>query len=194
MPNDTVAATTALSTPRWLQRTMEWSKGREFAMLLLAAALQITVLLAMIVHGATPLLTGDVVLLRVVPVDPRDLFRGDYVILSYDFTRIPSAGIEGWRGWYTEEWRDRPVYVTLVSEPDKRHWRMETISTVRPVSGKYLRGVINNRGQIECGIESFYVQEGTGHTYEAAIRNRTLSAEVAVTADGQATIRRLRIE
>ena len=31
------------------------------------------------------------VLLRVAPVDPRDLFRGQYVALSYDISRLPQA-------------------------------------------------------------------------------------------------------
>ena len=34
--------------------------------------------------------TGQEVLLKVQPVDPRDLFRGDYVVLRYDITRVDS--------------------------------------------------------------------------------------------------------
>ena len=34
------------------------------------------------------LLTGKEVLLKTVPVDPRDLFRGDYVVLRYDISTI----------------------------------------------------------------------------------------------------------
>ena len=43
----------------------------------------------MIALRAIPLLTGQTVLVKVVPVDPRELFRGDYVQLSYDFSRVP---------------------------------------------------------------------------------------------------------
>ncbi|OIO30741.1 hypothetical protein AUJ77_01795 [Candidatus Nomurabacteria bacterium CG1_02_43_90] len=32
--------------------------------------------------------TGQEVLLKTLPVDPRDFFRGDYVVLRYDISRI----------------------------------------------------------------------------------------------------------
>jgi GDYXXLXY motif protein len=43
-------------------------------------------------------------------------------------------------------------------------------------------------GSAGVGIESYYVQEGTGHRYEQAIRDRKLSAELAVTSSGQAAL------
>ena len=47
---------------------------------------------------------------------------------------------------------------------------------------------------IAFGIESYYVQEGTGLDYEAAVRRGRVSAVVAVAPDGQAALRGLRIE
>lgn len=184
-------------SPAWSDRVFGWLKRRELFILALAVGLQLVVLGAMIVHQARPLVTGDTILLRVVPVDPRDLFRGDYVILSYDFSRVsPGGGILGLprTGYNRRDWQGRTVYVSLAAEPDGRHWRADKYSTTRPASGKFLRGTITGYNRIECGIESYYVQEGTGREYEQAIRNRKLSAEVAVTADGQATLRALRIE
>jgi uncharacterized membrane-anchored protein len=32
--------------------------------------------------------TGEKIMLRVEPVDPRDLFRGDYVSLSYEISSL----------------------------------------------------------------------------------------------------------
>ena len=182
--------------PTWPDRVSGWFKKREFHVLVLAVGLQVVVLGAMIVQRATPLVTGDTLLLRVVPVDPRDLFRGDYVILSYDFSRVPPGKIEGLpRSRYnTEDWQGQSVYVSLAPEPDGQHWRAEKFSTSRPASGKYLCGTLTGWGRIECGIESYYVQEGTGREYEQAIRSRKLSAEVAVTSNGQATLRALKIE
>jgi uncharacterized membrane-anchored protein len=43
----------------------------------------------MLVSHAYPLWVGQEIVLRVVrPIDPRDLFRGDYVILSYRISRL----------------------------------------------------------------------------------------------------------
>lgn len=177
-------------------RLFGWLQHRSHQVLFVAVAFQLLVLSGMIFQRATPLVTGDTILLKVVPVDPRDLFRGDYVILSYDFSRTPRSSIAGLpptRG-DRREWENRTVYVSLVPEPDGLHWRTDQVSTKRPQTGKYLVGQISGHNRVECGIESFYVQEGTGRKYEQAIRSRKLSAEIAVTSDGQATLRDLRIE
>jgi uncharacterized membrane-anchored protein len=65
---------------------------------------------------------------------------------------------------------------------------------VRPAIGPFLRGQIQRYGSVQFGIESYYVQEGTGRRYEQAIRDRKLSGELAVTSGGQAALRNLRIE
>ena len=76
-------------------KCIEWLKERERAFLVVFAGFQVVVLLAMIFLRLLPLLTGETILLRVAPVDPRDFFRGDYVILSYEFSRTPRDEIEG---------------------------------------------------------------------------------------------------
>jgi uncharacterized membrane-anchored protein len=147
--------------------------------------------------ASIPLITGQTILIRVVPVDPRDLFRGDYVTLSYDFSRVPRQGIEGLAqgeraGWYKSE--GRTVYAPLVRDSIPEHWRAAKVTVIKPASGPYLKGQIGRYGSLQFGIEAYYVQEGSGFRYEQAIRNRRLSAELAVTSSGQAALRGLRIE
>ena len=50
---------------------------------ILAALVLCGLILAMVVQRAAILRSGQEVRLEVVPVDPRDLFRGDYVVLGY---------------------------------------------------------------------------------------------------------------
>src|SRR3954468_14416646 len=95
--------------PAWLHAHERW-------VFLATAAFQLLVLCGMIAIKAIPYQTGDTVLLRVVPVDPRDLLRGDYVILGYEISRVPVMGIAGLpRHRMTpanvSEWRGRTVYV-----------------------------------------------------------------------------------
>jgi uncharacterized membrane-anchored protein len=181
-----------------LQRAIEWLKRRERSVLLAAAGFQVLVLLAMIGLHALPLLAGETILVRVVPVDPRDLFRGDYVVLGYEFSVIPPEGIEGLPADLhrrdAREWQGRTVYVSLVPEEDGKHWRSEKVSIHQPSSGKYIRGRIAGSGRLEFGIEAFYLQEGRGLEYEEAIRDQRLSAAIAVTSNGEAALRDLRIE
>jgi uncharacterized membrane-anchored protein len=176
---------------------LAWIKGRERLVLLAVVAFQVIVLVAMIGLRVTPLLVGDTIFVRVVPVDPRDLFRGDYVILDYDFSRVPPARIEGLTDsdWQREQQGlGLTVYVTLVPELDGKHWRAEKFSISQPTSGKYLRGRITGPGRLEFGIEAYYLQEGQGSKYEEAMRDHRLAAEIVVTADGHAALRGLRIE
>lgn len=168
----------------------EWVRSHQRAILLGTIAFQILVLGSMIVQSAWTLAVGESILLRVVPVDPRDIFRGDYVILGYDFTRMRPEGERQWDQSHV----GREIFVTLVPEVDGKHWRGSTVSWTRPSSGIFLRGKVGNDLGNEFNIGQFFVQEGKGKEYEDAVRSRRLSAEIAVTAEGAATLKRLVLE
>ena len=183
--------------PRRLEATVDWLKRRERTLLLAGIGFQLFVLLGMILFRAAPYWTGQTVLLRIVPVDPRDMFRGDYVTLSYDFTRLPVGGVPGLgpRPYDRhDDWNGKTIYVSLVPEKDGKHWRAERFSLDRPAGGKFLRGTIAGWDRVEYGIESYYVQEGKGHDYEDAARRRQLSAVVSLTPDGRAALRGLQVD
>ncbi len=188
------------SSPVRLERIIDWLRSHERLLLLLGLGFQMVVLVGMTASRAIPYWTGDTVLLRVIPVDPRDIFRGDYVILGYEFSQLPPGGVAGLAPPNSRqeaiEARGRTIYVSLVPEADGVHYRAETFSLTPPPSGKYLRGTIQMQGrnQLEFGIESYYVQEGQGRAYENAIRTRRLSAEVSIAPSGQAVLKGLRIE
>jgi uncharacterized membrane-anchored protein len=174
-----------------------WIQARERKILLITVLAQLAILLGMIALRAAPLVTGQTVLVRVEPIDPRDLFRGDYVILSYGFSRTSPETIEGLSTQERGSWRKlegRPVYVTLVPDSNGVHYRAEKVTVVKPANGVFLKGQIERYGSLKFGIESYFVQEGTGRAYEEAIRNRKLTAELAVASNGHAALRGLRIE
>ncbi len=157
---------------------------------LIAITAQFIVLGGMIFMQMIPHVSGTTVWLKVVPVDPRDMFRGDYVILSYAMSR-PSGGPTAWTA-------DDPspgtvVYITLVPDDDGIHHRAGEYLTAPPSSGTYMRGIRQGDSRVEYGIERFYVQAGTGLDYEQAARTGTLSAEIAIGGDGQAGVKQLRV-
>jgi uncharacterized membrane-anchored protein len=183
---------------RWVDvNVLGWLQARERKALRFTVVAQLVILVAMIGLRAIPLVTGQTVLVRVQPVDPRDLFRGDYVILSYDFSRASRDSIQGLAEREVRDSRKtegRPVYVTLVPDSDRVHWRAGKYTLAKPDGGLFLKGQMGRYGSLQFGIESYFVQEGTGHRYERAIREHKLSAELAVTSSGQAALRSLRIE
>ena len=164
---------------------------RERAVILAAVLFQLFVMVAMIGGNVVPFLGAQTVLLRVAPVDPRDLMRGDYVILSYEISRVPSNLRLNKLGGAPD---DRTVYVSLVPEEDGRHYRSAGVSLTPPLTGLFMCGTLAGWNGIQFGIESYYVQEGQGHVYEKAVRERRLSAEVAINKNGGASLKSLVIE
>lgn len=162
------------------------AQARERRLLLAAVGLQLLVLVGMLAVRIDPLLNGEPITVRVEPVDPRDLFRGDYVILSYGFSR--PNNVDG----LLNPQEGRTVYAVMFRDGD--HWRAERLTYEKPIDGVFLRGTVLSGGRVEYGIESYFVQEGTGRKYEDAVRNRTLIAELRVKRDGTAALHGLKIE
>lgn len=190
--------------PRWLDRPAAWIERHSIALLVVAGLLQLGLLAGMVAVHAAPLLVGETILLKTVPVDPRDIFRGDYVILDYEISRLPSNRIEGMRtaartdySGRSPELEDTTVYVVLEPEADGRHYRAVRATVNKPTGQKYIKGLYRQRWgspRIAFGIEAYYVPEGSGVVYEQAARQNTLSAEVSLAPWGQATLRSLKIE
>jgi len=169
--------------------------SREKTILIAAVVFQVIVLLMLIVWRLVPLITGDTILLRVTPVDPRDLFRGDYVILSYG--ELTNSVAEELGSRFDGNWSGnagKTVYVSLVLDEDGKHWKPTVASFDQPTEGKFIRGKFTSWFRVEFGIEAYFVEEGKGRELERAIRDKKVSAEIALTSSGVAALRGLKIE
>lgn len=164
------------------------------------AAVQAAVLGWMIWDRADLLASGREIELEVVPVDPRSLFRGDYVVLDYPISRLelPQGQQPLARG--------DTIYVTL-RKGDAGKWEVAG-SGARPPEGTsaddvVLKGRIRYASTSESapptasvtyGIESFFVPEGKGRELEKLVREKKLSALVSVDEDGNAGIKGLVVD
>jgi uncharacterized membrane-anchored protein len=177
-------------------RALDWLHNHQRLLLHLGVALQLAVLTFMIALPLRTLVMGDTILLRSAPVDPRDLFRGDYVILSYEISRPWTIGNTGQPAVWQQgnEHAGKTIYVLLKPAEDGKHWEADGYQFTEPSGNTFIRGTVNPSGTVEYGIESYFVQEGQGHVYEQAILDRKLAAEVAVDHHGQAQLKRLVIE
>lgn len=134
--------------------------------------------------------TGREVLLRTVPVDPRDLFRGDYVVLSYDLSTIDvgqaAAPAEAFE-------TGEPIYVRLA---ERDGYAAPAGVSKRPpgADALCLRGrvadVDGTQVRVLYGIESYFVPEGKGRVLEQA-RGKPLAVRAAVDRFGGAAIKGL---
>lgn len=157
--------------------------------------------LAWMVRDRISLITsGTEVVLAITPVDPRDLFRGDYVILNPEIARITTdqapVGIK----------RNDEIYVVLQKAPNGT-WSYISLSKTHPTDlaenriavRARVQSLWNNRGgaqttlRLRYGIEKYFVPEGTGKELEKKVRERQIRAIVAVGSDGEAAIKGLEI-
>lgn len=170
---------------------------------ILLAVLQIGFLSFIIGSRAAILQSGKEVLLKIEPVDPRDLLRGDYIIVRYEVSSLPVKLIAGLpAGELVSE--ARPVFLRLRKDPDG-YWRTVSASLEPPpaapasedeadIQGAITAGWTLNADTIipvSFGIERFYVPEGEGRAIESDLRERPFGIRVALARDGTPQIKAL---
>ncbi|KGP90764.1 hypothetical protein N780_03600 [Pontibacillus chungwhensis BH030062] len=135
-------------------------------------------------------LFGETIDLKTAPVDPRDLFYGDYVVVNYEISTISN---ENWVG--DEPQYNDKVYVKLRKDGEVyeaqavSHQALPTEKDEVLITGQY-KGGNGDELRIRYGIERFYVEENTGEALEGNESERV--AEVAVAPWGQKKIVSLR--
>ena len=182
---------TSNAIDRTLERLRAHGKRHHRSWLRAAVVVQVVALIVLAIPPWLARYSGDTILLRVKPIDPRDLLRGDYVSLQYEFNA--PWQVEGLDLFQTFPTR-MPVYVPLTLAPDGKHWQGLRVTTRKPTFGKYLRGHMSAGLRCEFGIETFFVREGKGRAYEEASRTGHLSAEISLQPDGRAMLKSLHIE
>ena len=164
-----------------------------------AFVFQLVILSGLSGKGLVPRITSDRVRFEVIPVDPRDMMRGDYITLGYEFSRLPEdvtlidERIKSYKTKTNFNQKSIDVYVTLKFNLKEDIYKGVFFGSTPPTKGRYLRGKLNSNNRIEFGIEAFYLQEGKGTIYEQAIREKKLVAEVYLAPDGSAQMKKVHI-
>ena len=174
--------------------------SRRYRLGLVAAfVVQVALLGWMIVDRALILQSGREVRLTAQPVDPRDIFRGDYVALTYNLSHLSSLDLNGPGDFEMDE----PIYVRLTEGVDG--WSPAGFSHTPPPDGVFVRGIVQlvNRGgackgrpgcaiyDVDYNIEKFFVPEGTGRALRS---DQKLAVDVAIGRDGRAELKRLLVD
>ena len=168
---------------------------------ILAVILQLIVLAYMAGEREYILHNGNVIHLRTAPIDPRDMFRGDYVRLNYEISRIPVNSLMGIDS-IGELKKGAKIYVSLEEGPNGLY-ELVAAGLDKPATGTYLAGRLPYPHRtpragypiwINYGIEAYFVEQGRGRTIEKRRGNRTgvqipLEMEIAVGPGGKSVIR-----
>lgn len=180
--------------------------SRYFWPLLILVTLVQTAALFKIVYDKDRLIkTGREITMPVKPLDPRDIFRGDYVTLGYDISTLSTAQMP--IGSVDKFPIGSAAYVTVAPNP-AGGWAVTSVSPEFPKAASPADVVLKARvdhiwpGQtasdstisLRYGIETYFVPEGTGRALESKVREHKIDAIVAVGSDGRAMLKGLVID
>ena len=176
-----------------------------FWLFAVAGVIQVLLIALMVGDRVRILRSGTEVTIKTRAVDPHDFLRGDYVVLNYDVSSVP-----------TGELKDTPVtgpgmFVFVKLAPGAEGF-YQTVSVHRDwvavAPGEALiRGRVrsgdncgDNR-RIFCssvllayGLESFFVPQGEGRVIEKARNDGKLAVVASVASGGRAAIKRLLVD
>lgn len=158
----------------------------------LVALIQLALISLPLIDRLQVQMTGEEVTLEVVPIDPRDLLRGDYVIINLAINRL-SADIPGGddvtagdRVFLELQVTDAGTAEAAKLSADRDDLGTLVVAgTVTSVSGEEIR--------LDYGIDAFFLAEGTGLEIERMNTDR-ITLVVAVTDDGRSLPLRLLVD
>lgn len=124
---------------------------------------------------------GAVTILKTRPVDPRDLFRGEYVILRYEIENDEKITSEA------KEMDNGSILYIKLQEDTNGIAYVDEVTRKKPASyeGLWIIAEINRKQARFPSLEQFYVPEGAGGPIER-MRDK-LHARV-VLSDGKARV------
>lgn len=176
---------------------MKMSAKYLYGAAVVTALLQTGVLFAGIEKRAQILRYGQDIVVQTSRVDPRDLMRGDYVILGYDFSEFAQSAVKDATDNYSGD-----VYVA-VKKGDDGLWHMSRAS-IKPfddlsadevqIKGETVYPIWLQSGgnvRLRFGVERYYVPEGEGLAIEGELSENNITAILAVSKEGIAQIKAL---
>jgi uncharacterized membrane-anchored protein len=170
-----------------------------------AALIQFALLTLMVIDRVQILREGTEVTLQTRPIDPRDLLRGDYVVLNYDISQLPAGALQN----KPADTRNPIVFVKLAPNRDGLYEAIsvhaDAVAVKSPevlIRGRVAYGATcGPRGhafcdklQVRYDLESYFVPEGDGRKLEQVRNQRKLLVVAAVMPSGRAAIKRLLVD
>jgi uncharacterized membrane-anchored protein len=162
-------------------------------LLIIVLALQTAWLLGTAAVQEHALAAGKVILLETARVDPRDLLRGDYLILNYKISDVPANLFSP---PVTKDLPDGTKVFVALAPGTNEFYTVTRASTNALAPSSDAEVVLSGRStyawwnttnsiHVEYGIERYYVAEGTGNPHGK------LTARAVVPASGHAKLQQV---
>lgn len=153
-------------------------------------SIPLLILVGMTVLPVMTLYLGEDVQIKTTPIDPRDLFRGDYVTLKYEMEEVPKEKVDEavYNAMSDDAVRKRNdirVY-TVLKENSSGLFEVERVVLDKPTSGTFIEGT-SYRWQyqgdaliVSYNLDNFFVEENTGMALEKGAREGSAIATVKI--------------
>lgn len=150
---------------------------------LLAVIIPLLILLAMTIKPQATVLFGQEIVLETKAFDPTDLFRGDYVAVSFAISNIPKSKVT----LPIDKVSNKNLYVSL--KPEGKYYVVDQVSENKPKQGIYLRGKFqemynqNNEPEeysVDYSLDKYFLEQGSGIDLQQESRNGGLVGTVKV--------------
>lgn len=176
---------------------------KQLNLLIGAAVFQVFSLILMIMWASYPLFFGQEIAITVEPIDPRSLFRGNYVTLSYPFSQLEEKHfIEELPVLQEKIQPGSIVYVKLTAQDDV--YVLEKAS-LKPFGTNdiYLKGRVKSawtheHDKFKCwvayGIEAYFTQKEKALEWEKNINQHHIIAKIKVLPSGRAGVKSLELK
>jgi len=147
--------------------------------LIITVLIILGIVISFISYNHWPILTGNKIVLDTAPVDPFDPFRGQYMTISYDISRLD----------FVEGFEEGDKIYVLLEEDSEGVWRFEKASKIRPSGRDFIRGVVERISggtmSINYGVEQFFFER------HADVPTTNITVEVSVANSGRAVFSQL---
>jgi uncharacterized membrane-anchored protein len=146
---------------------------------------QMMVLVTEYLSSVWPLWFGNPITLETKPVDPRSLFRGNYVLLNYTISDVS-------KNLTHEDFKPGEVgYVTLKEEDGL--FVASALQREKPETGIYIRGRVKKVKpdyRLKYGIEAYFMPKEKALQTERSVRGGA-QAEIFLLSNGKAALSKL---
>ena len=159
----------------------------------------VILLLSMTIKPLITINYGETIRLQTVPVDPSNIFYGDYVDLEFEAENIPinlvesslRKELEDHTNGYSED--DLKVYIRLAYSNETDTHQVTNLSKSKPKSGTYLKVILHpsiyeEKVRVSIPLEQYYLEDNTGLELEDKASKGQLVATIKV-RNGYAILR-----
>lgn len=168
---------------------------------LIAYSIPVLILGGMTVSPLMTTLAGEEIQLKTTPVDPRDLFRGDHVLLSLEVEEISAKRLSqavAERIATDDSYELFDVFVKLHKKGDA--YEVKQVVSEKPTSGIYLKGQLDpwisdadNTVMVSYNLDRYFVPENTGMELEEGAREGNALVTLKV-RNGHAIIQKVELD